>query len=99
MGLREDVLLDRIHAQLREQLLDHGVGCAQAFGPNAIANRRSVLALDLAGDVAVEPLALANLPLEVQLGLTELLDLRVREIECFEEFVLGNLVRSRLDHR
>src|SRR5207237_3030900 len=66
---------------------------------DALANRLTVLALDLVRDRPVEPLPPADLPLQVELRLAQLLDLTVRQVERLEQLVLGHLIRTGLDHR
>ena len=58
-----------------------------------------VRALELGGQLGVEPLHLADLAAQVLLRLAELADLLVREVERLEEDVLGHLFGSGLDHR
>jgi hypothetical protein len=58
-----------------------------------------VLRLDLGEHVHVEPLGLAGLRAQLLLGLAELLDLLVGDLERLQEQVLGDLVGACLDHR
>ncbi len=57
------------------------------------------VALDLGGELEVEPLRLAGLAAQILLRLAQLLDLAVGELERLEERVLGDLVGAGLDHR
>ena len=58
-----------------------------------------VRALELGGQLGVEPLHLADLAAQVLLRLAELADLLMREVERLEEDVLGHLFGAGLDHR
>ena len=64
-----------------------------------LPDRVAVLALELLGELDVEPLRLADLGPQLQLGVAELLDLLVRELERLEQRLLGHLVGAGLDHR
>ena len=72
---------------------------AQALRLDALPDRVPVRALELGGQLGVEPLRLADLAAQVLLRLAELADLLVREVERLEEDVLGHLVGAGLDHR
>src|SRR6266516_2220624 len=65
----DDLVLGRLHRQRRtdllDDLLDRGRALAQAVQGNALADLVAVLALELFRQLAVEPLRLADLPLQV----------------------------------
>ena len=98
-----DVLFGRVHRQVGSQLvlelLDHRCALAQALGLDALPHRVPVRALELGGQLGVEPLHLADLAAQVLLRLAELADLLVRDVERLEEDVLGHLFGAGLDHR
>ncbi len=66
---------------------------------DALPDRVAVVALDLGGEVEVEPLRLAGLAAQVLLRLAQLHDLAVRELERLEDPVLGHFLAARLHHR
>src|SRR4051812_35005619 len=99
----EDVLLGRVHRQIRAELvlelLHDAAGLAQADLGDALGDPRALALGQLRGQLAVEPLRLARLPAQILLRLAELLDLAVRDLEGLEHEVLGKLVGAGLDHR
>ena len=103
LDLAQDVLLARVHAELRcelaRQLLDDRSGLAQALGLDPLADPAAVLRLELGGELGVEVLRLAGACAELFLRVADLHDLAVRELEGLEDLVLGDLVGAGLDHR
>jgi hypothetical protein len=103
LHLADDVLLGRVHRHRRGKLacdlFDGGGGLAKTLGADALADPVRVRLLDLGSHVRIEPLRLPGLPAQVLLGVAELLDLGVRNLERLEELLFGDLARARLDHR
>ena len=62
------------------------------------ANRLTMRRLELGRQVGIDPLRLADLRTQVLERLADLADLRVRQFEGLEERLLGNLIRTGLDH-
>jgi len=58
-----------------------------------------VRAVELLGELEVEPLRLADLASQLLLGLAELADLCVRDLEGLEQLLLGDLRGAGLHHR
>ena len=98
-----DVLLCRLHrqrrAQLVRQLLDDRAGLTQPLLGDALPDHAAVLLLELAHELHVEPLRLADLAGELLLRLADLDDLGMGELEGLEQHILGDLVGAGLDHR
>src|SRR5438105_10740340 len=98
-----DVLLGRVHRhlarELRRELVDDRGRLAQADALDALPDRVPVSRLELLGELHVEPLRLARLAAQVLLGVTQLANLAVGQLERLEEHVLGHLVGPGLDHR
>ena len=84
---------------LGDDLLDDRGRLAEALLLDARPDLVAVLRLEPLGRRRVEPLRLARLRAQLLLGVAELDDLALRDLERLEELVLGHLVRARLDHR
>jgi hypothetical protein len=98
-----DVFLAGLHRQLRRQLdsdlFDERGRLARAELRDLRAKASSLRLLELAGQLEVEPLRLADATPQLFLCVTELSDLLVREREGLEDRLLGNLLGTCLDHR
>ena len=97
------VVLGRGHRDLRrrgrDQLVDGDGRLAEPVRGDRGAHGLAVLRLELGGELGVDPLRLADLLAQVFQGLADRADVPLRELERLEDPLLGDLVRSRLDHR
>jgi len=103
LQLAHHPVLVRVHRRCADFTLDDLLydrsGLAQPLLLDPRPDLVAALPLELLGDRRVEPLRLAALRAQLELGVAELDDLAVRDLERLEEPVLRNLVRARLDHR
>ena len=102
LQLAEDLLLVGVERRgadfLLDDLLDDRGGLAEALLLDALPDAVAVGRLEPLRDGRVEPLRLALLRAQLELGVAELDDLAVSDLERLEELVLGHLVRAGLDH-
>jgi hypothetical protein len=103
LQLLGDVVLGGLHRQRLEaigrDLLDDRACLLQPVPLDALPDRVAELALELGGQVHVEPLRLADAAAELLERLADPADLLVGELERLEQLVLGDLVCAGLDHR
>src|SRR5207237_3290377 len=85
LDLLADVFLRGVHrdrrAELGEELLDERARLAESVARDPLLEPRAVLALQLLGELGVEPALLAGLPTQVLLRVADLHDLGVGELE------------------
>src|SRR5205814_7974198 len=87
----DDLVLGRLHRERRAELLDDLVdgrrALSQAVGADALPDLVAVVAIELLGQLVVEPLRLPDPLAQLLLDLAELLDLLVRPLERFEQLL------------
>ncbi len=102
LELADHVFLGRAHRQLArlpgEDLVDDGGAVMDALLRDRRGDLLAVGRVEPLGDRPVEPLRLAGAGAELLLGLAELDDLGVSELEGLEQRLLGHLVGTGLDH-
>src|SRR5207253_10112618 len=103
LQLPDDVRLRRLDRQRRRQLvhqlLDDRTALAEPDLVEPLPDRVAVILLQLARQLEIEPLRLADLAAQILLRLADLADLRMCQFERLQEELLRNLFGSGLDHR
>ena len=92
-------LIVSVAALARKDLVDDGSGVVEPLLADRRGDLLAVGGLEPLRDRAVEPLRLAGAGAELLLGLAQLDDLAVGQLERLEELLLGHLVGAGLHHR